>query len=175
MLHMGQGRLDEAVADLQTALEIALDAGNLRFETNVHRYMGDLAQLQGCLDEALQQFERALVLAREASYRSGEGQVLACLWRLHNVLGRMAEAHREPSGSEFILREVQDPLNPCAAALPFRRVRTRGRRPERRGPASVEAISLAQGLAARADSERGREIVKLRAALQAGASGTALA
>lgn len=111
MLHMGQGRLDEAVADLQTALEIALDAGNLRFETNVHRYMGDLAQLQGCLDEALQQFERALVLAREASYRSGEGQVLACLWRLHTVLGRMAEARREPSDSEFILREVQDPLN----------------------------------------------------------------
>ncbi|MEO8135331.1 MAG: tetratricopeptide repeat protein [Betaproteobacteria bacterium] len=173
-LHLHQGRLVAASANLHDALAIALDTGNRRFETNIRRNLGDLLLHEGRPEEALGHLGQALALAREASFRRGEGEVLGRLGRLHTGLGRIGEGRQALAAGEAILRSV-DAVWDLAVLLCFRGEceRVAGDMPAA-GRYLEEVTALVDNLSVSPHSELGREIAKLRVALDGASAAPAV-
>jgi predicted ATPase len=82
---MLRGRLDEAAAALNEGLDLAREAEEGVWEAELHRLRGELFHAQGAKDEAEQQFERAIVVARERREKSLELRALMSLFRVVRV------------------------------------------------------------------------------------------
>ena len=88
-LRQRQGRLDEALAVVRSARDLAEQLGETHALANSHRQLGELLAAMGRRAEAAADFDRALSILQEA----GLGQPYAeCLQLRDRALGRASEA-----------------------------------------------------------------------------------
>jgi predicted ATPase/class 3 adenylate cyclase/Tfp pilus assembly protein PilF len=100
------GRLKDAFADRQAALEIAREAGERALEGSVVGGLAVLLQHQGRLGQALDHYHRGLAILRECGAHALEGQLLAQLGTLYKKMGRAEEARRSYERALALLLEV---------------------------------------------------------------------
>ena len=100
------GRMEEAHAHFEAALQIHHEMGDRRSEGVVLGELGNVRREQGRMEEALGQYEAALEIHREMGDRQGEGVVLTNLGILHSMHGQMVEAHAHLEAALEIHREM---------------------------------------------------------------------
>jgi len=165
VLHHDHGRSDEAGTEYSAALAIAREVGDRRGEGIALSKLGGLhAQGQRPL-EAGRLYEEALVLARERGDRRIEGVALSGLADLRLRTGCVGEAIEILRGAEALLRELSD--RQALAPLLCIRGRAEAAIGERAaaGATLAEVESIAAAMGSTPDTELGRQLAALRAAL----------
>ena len=110
-MHQVQGRLAEALGQLDAALALARDLGHAQLESVVLSNLGTVCDSLNRRDEALGHFKAALAVARELGDRRAEGLTLSGLGLLHAHRGDPDEARRCLESGEALLRAVSDWMN----------------------------------------------------------------
>lgn len=102
------GQMQEAEANLQSAIALARGLGDSELHGAVMNSFGDYHVRLGKLDEASRCFDRALALARVANAKRAEGGVLGNLGMVRTEQGRHGEALGFYQSSHDIARELGD-------------------------------------------------------------------
>lgn len=84
--------LADALQWRQQALDLYLEASDIRGQAVATHYIGTIQLMQGDLTRAMQNFQDALVLARNAGERTTEGGVLGEMASVNYLLGNFNEA-----------------------------------------------------------------------------------
>jgi len=164
-LHQDQGRSDEAGADYSAALAVAREVGDRLGEGMALSRLGVLHVEGERLNEAGLAYEQVLALARERGYRRLEGLALAGLADLQLRQGRVGEATEMLRLGEALLRELSD-REVLAPLLCIRgRVEVAVGERARAAATLAEAEAMATALGATPDTDLGRGLAALRAAL----------
>jgi predicted ATPase len=163
-LHAAQDRMEEALRHLQEALAIHREAGNRRLEGAVLGNLGIVHMEQGRMEEALRHLQEALAIHREVGHRRLEGVALGSLGALYSRQGRFGEARAALTTGEALLRDVDERQLGVLLCIHGECERLAGDLPAARRQLA-DAESIAQKLVASPDSELGKEVAKLRAAL----------
>jgi len=163
-MHAAQGRMEEALRHSEEALAIHRMAGNRRLEGAVLGNLGIVHMEQGRMEEALRHLQEALAIHREIGHRRLEGVALGSLGALHSRQGRFNEARAALIAGEALLRNVDELQLGVVLCIHGECERLAGDLPAARRQLA-DAESIAQKLAASPDSELGKEVAKLRAAL----------
>ena len=116
------------------------------------------------MEEALRHLQEALAIHREIGHRRLEGVALGSLGALHSRQGRFNEARAALIAGEALLRNVDELQLGVVLCIHGECERLAGDLPAARRQLA-DAESIAQKLAASPDSELGKEVAKLRAAL----------
>lgn len=165
ILRHDQGRLDEARADYDAALVMAREVGDHRVEGIALSRLGVLHSDQGRFAEARAHYEQALALAREAGYRRLEGAVLGGLGDLLVKQGQADAALELLRSGEALLRVVADREELAKLLCILGRAEVACGERARAGAALDEAETLAAAMGTTPDTDIGRELAVLRAAL----------
>ncbi|HEY2187857.1 MAG TPA: tetratricopeptide repeat protein, partial [Caldimonas sp.] len=110
LLHLVQGRLDEAIAASNAALVLARELGHVRVESIVLCNLGIVLERLGRSDDAQAKFEAALRIVRAKGDQRMEGQFLGYLGLLHARQGRFTDAWHCLRSGEAFLRAASDSL-----------------------------------------------------------------
>jgi len=86
------GRIEEAVTQLDEALQIVDKTGERWFAAELNRHKGELLLRQGHAEVAEELHRRALGIAQEQEAKLWELRAAVSLARLHRDQGRLAEA-----------------------------------------------------------------------------------
>jgi predicted ATPase len=103
-----QGRMDEALDEHRSALELARQIADRWSEATCLRCMGSVHQQQDRPEQARELYEQALELFRQAGDRQTEGLVLGNLADLHENQGRLEEARELYEQALDLLRRTGD-------------------------------------------------------------------
>ena len=87
------GQAEEAVTQLDDALQIVESTGQRWFAAELNRHKGRLLLRQGHLEAAEQLYRKALTIAQEQAAKMWELRAAVSLGRLRRDQGRRAEAH----------------------------------------------------------------------------------
>ena len=160
-----QGRTTEALAHFAAALTIQREVGDRRSEGINRGNQGELLLGLGQVDEAREHFEASLAIAREVGDRVGEGIILGGLSAVELRLGRLPEARDLLVQGETILRETGEQVDLGKLLC------SRGLLELDRGNLAdaqlilTETEALAEKVGTGPDSEFGRKLDELRAAM----------
>ncbi|MBN2384018.1 tetratricopeptide repeat protein [bacterium] len=102
------GRLNEAIIQLEQALELALKIGDLRVEGSIRTSLGVAHHHLGQDDRAAEQYLQALLTAQKTGERGTEGSLLCNLAVYHKNLGRFEEALNLYQKALSIARELDN-------------------------------------------------------------------
>jgi predicted ATPase/class 3 adenylate cyclase/Tfp pilus assembly protein PilF len=165
ILHHDQGRSDEAGAEYAAALGAAREVGDRRGEGIALGRLGALHGEAGRLAEADAALDAALALARAGGHRRLEGVVLGGLADVRLRQGRGGEATELLRAGEALLRELSD--REVLATLLCIRGRAELAAGERSCAVATlgEAEAMAVAMRSSPDTELGRGLAALRAAL----------
>ena len=164
-LHMQQSRMEESRTHFEAALAISREVGDRRTEGYVLASLGELDRERGRVEEAREHYQAALGIARNLGDRRVEGLTLGYLGVLLINQGQVGEAREALRAGEVLLREVGDPLWLAMLLCTRGRVEVTAGDPGTARAALVEVEAVAATTGAGSDSELGREIAKLREAL----------
>jgi len=164
LLHV-EGRTTEARSDYEAALALAHEIHDPRSEGIALSRLGQLAFDEGRLDDARALYGSALATARDAGYRRLEGVVLGGMGSLLMREGRAEEAIASVRTAEAILREIADREELCKLLCVRGRIELALGEAGRAREALTEAEALVQAMESTPDSETGREVAALRAAM----------
>lgn len=109
-IDMAEGKLDDADAHLQQALEAFRAIGDRRNEAMMLNNVGYLRRLQGRIDEAEPYHLESLAIRRDIGDRVGQGRILGMLSILYENEGRYDEARDAASEAFDIASEANDRL-----------------------------------------------------------------
>jgi len=87
------GQIEEAVAQLDDALQIVKRTGERWFEAELHRHKGQLLLRLGHTEQAEDLYRKAFGVAKELQAKLWELRAAASLARLHRDQRRQVEAH----------------------------------------------------------------------------------
>jgi serine/threonine protein kinase/tetratricopeptide (TPR) repeat protein len=103
-----QGRMQEALAQYETAHKEARDVGARREEAQSLRHLGGLHKKTGRMDEARAALEQSLALARETGDRAAEAESLSGLASVSQAQGRFEEAFELYRAARELYRLARD-------------------------------------------------------------------
>jgi predicted ATPase/class 3 adenylate cyclase/Tfp pilus assembly protein PilF len=103
-----QGRLEEALEQLNCAFTLAEDLCSRSLKCQVLFALGHLCDLQAHFDQACLHYEAALKIAREIGDMRMQGGLLGNLGGLHHEHGRLEEACRHYELALALARQVGD-------------------------------------------------------------------
>jgi tetratricopeptide (TPR) repeat protein len=169
-VHEAQGDLAQAQRDIEAALAVARDIGDVRLESFALCNLGLVALAQQQWAAARTHFEAALDLARRVQERSAEGQFLGYLGLLHARQREFESARRRLEEGATLLREVAD--RPSLGLLLCQRAELELLAGDS-GLADTmlrDAGAIAAELGAGADSEIGRGLTRVTQLIEAAAS-----
>jgi len=109
--HQVQGRLTDALDQLEAALAVARDLGHVRLECIVLCNLGMVYDSLARFDEARDHFEAALIIARASGDQRSEGQFLSYLGLLHAHRANFGEARHCLKSGEALLHAVSDRMS----------------------------------------------------------------
>jgi tetratricopeptide (TPR) repeat protein len=103
-----QGKLAQAFASLQAALELAKQIGNLSMQANVLGYLSLAYMMQGKSAEALIPAREAMELAKQAGDQHIQAHALACLGFTYVLQGKLAEAFKAFQDAHVLATRLSD-------------------------------------------------------------------
>jgi tetratricopeptide (TPR) repeat protein len=166
-LYRTMGQMEDAHSNLESALAIHREVGNLRLEGMCLGELGELHREQGRLEDAHRSLEAALAMHRQVGNRRHEGADLTRLGRLLLNEGQIAQARDTLTSAEVVLREVDDPIELGKWFCARCEVETAAENV----PEALNSLREAEAIVARIrvgqHSELGQRIVTLRRALTA--------
>jgi tetratricopeptide (TPR) repeat protein len=80
LLNVRQGDLEEAINNIETALEHCMRVGDLHLEAALHNNLADIYHAMGETDLAMQELKKAVVIFAEIGVH--EGEIVPELWKL---------------------------------------------------------------------------------------------
>ncbi len=169
-LYFEADRFDEARAHYDAAIAINREVGDRRDEGIFVSNLGHVAMKLGRLEEAVGHFRAAIALHRAAGLRRNLGEFQQGLAEVYVELGRWDEALDAIGEAEALARERED--RQSLSGLLCLRAELELRRGDRAAARRRldEASALAKEVEVEPDSELGRALVRLSAAIDAGAS-----
>jgi tetratricopeptide (TPR) repeat protein len=113
LCHLGwcnqlEGKFDHAHGQLEAALAVARDLGDVRFESDILWLLGKVYESTARPDKALDHFEAGLVIARELEDRFLERRFLGYLGLLHARQAPFDQALDHLEAALVIARELED-------------------------------------------------------------------
>ena len=164
-LYHDQRRFEAARSAYERALTMHREVGNRRFEGYALGDLGRLHTEQGRWADARACLEQALAITRETANRRIEGAELRCLGELFLLQGHADDALAAFAQAEAVLRQVGDKHYLALVLCGRGELERRAGHPDSARATCAEARSLAADTGAGSDSELGRRIAALEAAL----------
>ncbi|MCH9694107.1 MAG: tetratricopeptide repeat protein [Gammaproteobacteria bacterium] len=109
-IDMAEGKLEQAEAHLEEALEAFRTLGDRRNEAMMLNNFGYLRRLQGRFDDAEPLHLQSLAIRREIGDRVGQGRILGMLSTLYAHNGRLQEARDSATEAYQIASDANDKL-----------------------------------------------------------------
>jgi predicted ATPase/class 3 adenylate cyclase/Tfp pilus assembly protein PilF len=165
-----QGERGPARQQFEQALALAREMGHVRLAYTVLCNLGILLDDEGRLDDAGEHFERAVLAARDSANRRAEGQFSGYLAVNQARRGLVNAARATIAAAEQLLKDARgDPQSQALLWSDRAEVEWLARDRGLAVHALAQAREVAEALGCAADSELGRRLVALEAAMPVGA------
>ena len=167
LLYLLQGRHVEALDQLESALGLAREIGKPLLESVVLCNLGMVHDSLSHFDEAEVHFKASLSQARELGHRRYEGQILGSLGLLYAHRSEFEDARRCLDAGETLLTAVSDQMGLGTLLCSRAETEHLAKTPDAAGRAFSRADAIAADVSARADSELGLALARVRVLLTA--------
>jgi predicted ATPase/class 3 adenylate cyclase/Tfp pilus assembly protein PilF len=162
LLYLLQGRQAEALDQLESALDFAREIGRPILESVVLCNLGMVHDSLSHFDEAEVHFKASLAQARELGNRRYEGQILGHLGLLHAHQSRFDDARKCLDAGETLLAAVSDQMGLGTLLCCRAETEHLAKAPDEAARALSRADAIANSVSARADSELGLALARVR-------------